>query len=524
MPLLYAPDKDHRIPGLIVDCLAHPTEAGYAAIKTRTNYPSSIATYFPFSGGGKGQTIFGAIMPGGGGRLYSGYTGVGAGASKLYEYTITAGPTGVTTDVSIAAAYTCTFPPTVTDGYLNTWQFANWGSVVFATNLSETARTVMQYQTASGAAFADLATSPRAGCIEVFKDFILAGNINTTFGGGIVGTGDMIAWSDQAAYTVWTPASGVQANWARLRDSPGDIVAMKRLGDAVIVYKSDAIYRMTFIGPPYTFKFEKIVDGIGCAVGAWVSPCVVDVGGAHVFIGKNDIYLFDGNSRPVPIGTGNVLQTWRAGGAVGVDYMIHDIDSSEVFFLTKGFVYNYKLNKWGKDILTVRTASANAIAGASISSMVRSVNLYGGDQTGQVPACRLWSGSPASSESPICYHSDTDTVSMSLTSGLIGTHDKRTLLKRAHPIMGKGAGNGGGDAGIADASTTYTLRYESIDAANWSVAVPANLSTFDARRRRFDMLSEGYYHRMKLDVTFEAGTVIEVRDLVPTVVPTGGKD
>ena len=54
--------------------------------------------------------------------------------------------------------------------------------------------------------------------------------------------------------------------------------------------------------------------------------------------------------------------------------------------------------------------------------------------------------------------------------------------------------------------------------------MPANTATFDARRRRFDMLSEGYYHRAKLSVTYDAGTVIEVRDLVPTVVPTGGKD
>jgi hypothetical protein len=59
-----------------------------------------------------------------------------------------------------------------------------------------------------------------------------------------------------------------------------------------------------YVGPPEVLQFQRIPGDQGC-----VGPeAVVDIGGAHIFVGEDNIWLYDG-SRPVPIAQG-VLRQW----------------------------------------------------------------------------------------------------------------------------------------------------------------------------------------------------------------------
>jgi hypothetical protein len=509
MPLVYSTDKDPRTPGLLTNVYGRPTLNGYASLDPRNEFfgASGSTAVWDYTKGGHGQTLYGMVQTDGLGRLFSGYTGSGAGNSKLYQFRTVAGLSAVT-DVSVAGGYTCTTAPTVVDEYQNTWAFANWGNIVFACNRSETLRGLMQYQATSASAFADIATSPLAGSVVVFKDFVIAGNIGNTFGGGIVGTNDMIAWSDQGNYTVWTPASGVQANWARTRDSDGDIVALKRLGDSVIVYKRNAIYRMTYIGPPYTFKLEKVVDGIGVLVGSGYPPCVVDIGNAHIFIGDSDVYLFDG-TRPVPIGYGNVLNDL----VVQTQGMIHNIDQGAVTFMTTGHIYNYKLNKWGKDYTYAAKGAGGVPFGVSVNSTLHYITILASLADYHVPVSRLWCGNASENKSAICAHNPNGTdEALVLTTGLWGKPDQHTLLKRVTPMMG-----------FVGETASYACSVDKFAYPFLSTTAASGVSTtYDSTRNRFDVLSESLYHRATVTITpTDSPSRIEVIDIVPTLEAKG---
>lgn len=340
--LVYAPDAPPDTPGRVfAGNNFRPYDDGLRSVP-------ALQAYGWGAPGENIRTIFGCVVPSGAGQLYA------ASPTNIFQYTITAGPTYTITNVSKGGGpYSATTPPAKPDGVANTWQFTNFGSVMLASCGGFTGP--MQVQTTSGAAFADLAASPSAACIETFKNFVICGNISNTYG-AVTGTGDMVAWSALGDYTNFVPSLATQAGNNRLYDTAGAIVAIENLGDYCVVYKERAMYLMTYVGGTDIFAFQRISNNIGCRVWDRFSPAIVDIGFAHIFVGENDIYMFDG-SRPISITSGMRsaigLTTNTTLSTLTATLVSHHPTDQEVYFWQANgsnpaqLVYNYRLHRWG---------------------------------------------------------------------------------------------------------------------------------------------------------------------------------
>lgn len=113
---------------------------------------------------------------------------------------------------------------------------------------------------------------------------------------------DRVRWSSQNDPAAnWDPASFLDAGFADMVDLPGPITGMVPIGGHNYITKERGIIRMTETGLLLPqFVFQTVVDGIGCLEG----QSIVQVGGGLTFfLGEENVYQWDGISRPVPIGT-----------------------------------------------------------------------------------------------------------------------------------------------------------------------------------------------------------------------------
>jgi hypothetical protein len=131
------------------------------------------------------------------------------------------------------------------------WQFAQFGSLVFATQKNS----VLQvYDLSSSTAFADCAGSPpQASYISVVGRFLVLS--------GLLSNPYRIQWSGLNATTTWT--SGI--NSSDFQDFPdGGIVRGVAGGEAGIVFQDQAIRRMSYIpGSPLIFQIDRIAQDKG---------------------------------------------------------------------------------------------------------------------------------------------------------------------------------------------------------------------------------------------------------------------
>lgn len=71
------------------------------------------------------------------------------------------------------------------------------------------------------------------------------------------------------------------------------------LGDILILYTADSSYTMRYVGLPRVMQIDKTPwNGVGCR---YASSLVITPKG-HYFVGRNDIYFFDGVTEPQAIG------------------------------------------------------------------------------------------------------------------------------------------------------------------------------------------------------------------------------
>lgn len=315
----FDPDSDPTTPGIITDCdNLVPTLRGYAGAPSGVDVGmSALAT----------AAVSAAILT----KLDSSNRLIAGTSTKLYEKSGNAW-----TDISRVVAYnaSASFP----------WRFAQFGNTSLAVNKGD----VIQASTAG--IFADL-VAPKAAVMCVVSGFVLVGNTNeATFGDSTN------RWWCSAYLNVadWVPAIATQCTTGQLVDSPGAITAIKPFGDNVVVYKDRSMYFGQYSGPPGVWDFNLIPGEIGSSS----QEAVADIGTAHIFIGYEDIYMFDG-SRPMPIGAS--LRKWFFADLDPVyrDRIrsSHDRKNTLVYFhyprissagvINGCIVYNYKTNKWG---------------------------------------------------------------------------------------------------------------------------------------------------------------------------------
>jgi len=107
---------------------------------------------------------------------------------------------------------------------------------------------------------------------------------------------DALHWSAAAdpgtVPATWVPNPTNEAGDAILADETGVIIDGLSLRDNFYVYKTSAVYEMTYAGAPEVMQIRKVFS----CPGLLSTGCVASVKGYHVCLGNGDIYRHDGQN------------------------------------------------------------------------------------------------------------------------------------------------------------------------------------------------------------------------------------
>jgi hypothetical protein len=138
------------------------------------------------------------------------------------------------------------------------WESAQWDTKIVFTNINDEP---VQATIGSGtfAVFFTSTEKPKAHHVAVVGDTLVMGDINST-ANGIKRNG--VIWSALGNYLDMDPATATNAGAQDLRGDGGDV--QKIIGGRTgIIFQRNAIWRMSFSGPPTLHRFDNISRNIG---------------------------------------------------------------------------------------------------------------------------------------------------------------------------------------------------------------------------------------------------------------------
>lgn len=338
----------------------------------------------------------------------------------------------------------------------------------------------------SGGNFSALAGAPQGEIVCVQSNAVLIFNTNTSADGW--------AASDVGDYTNWSTG---EAASGRIIATPGPVTAAVPYGNDVIVFKPDAIYRMTYVGGTVKWQIQLVWKGLGVAAGstsqAWKYQAVSTSKGA-VFLdaignstGYAQVYLFDGASPPVHLNPFN-----RFGTNTGQYHALTYSANNEMVCLAptlgcsatgtnelslavdaRYFYYSLISGMWGAgngsagEVDSSGVGSGNGIVFggfAADSSYIYPKPIYWGYQGTAGNLKRVGSGTYPSS----CY----------LQTSKVGSNEFKTTFDRLIPQLRRRT-----DLGTDSASLEMTLFREREDTSAQTTRTISESST----RKRFDL-------------------------------------
>lgn len=346
----------------------------------------------------------------------------------------------------------------------------------------------------TGGNFSALAGAPKGNIICVQSNAVLIFNTDTASDGW--------AASDVGDYTNWTTG---EAASGRIITTPGDILAAVPYGNDVLVFKRNAIYRMTYVGGVVKWQVQVAwkTSGVSDQAAIIGSPQqkyqavataygVAYKGDAFPSSGfDNGVYLFDGSSPPKPLNPFTSLanclpvflydpveQTLILAPASGSNGSGTVKTGASTTTNSWYYYYNFQSDLWGvgfggsgEDYQTGANAgdSANGVLQgdyyerAEISTKPvywRYLDSTTGAMTRNAPSA------PGSSSS--CY----------LQTAKVGTDEYKTAFDRLTPLLRRRT-----DLGTDSASLELTLFRERDDTTAQTTRTISESST----RKRFDL-------------------------------------
>jgi len=153
------------------------------------------------------------------------------------------------------------------------------------------------FRTSIGTNFADLTNWPtgyRCASLRSYNDFLIA--LNTTEGIALRPT--RVRWSNialaDAVPDSWDETDTTKsAGYTDLGSMQTAIVDGMPLGSNFVIYSSDQIWLMEFVGGTFIFNFRKLFTDAGLIN----QNCVVEIDGKHFCFGDFDIYMHDGTTK-----------------------------------------------------------------------------------------------------------------------------------------------------------------------------------------------------------------------------------
>lgn len=270
IPLLgFAPDADVTTPGVILSCSN--------LIPYQNGMEGAPEPVTPASTPVLAAACIGAAVVS---KLDDTRRIIAGTTTKLYELSA-----GTWSDVSRVAVYT--------GGVDTRWSITQFGDATLCANRSD----VIQRSTSG--VFVDVSGAPKAEILFTVGAFVMALNLND-------GAEKPDGWQCCAAFddTSWTPSLATQATAGRLVATAGRLTAGMRLGEYAIAYKQRSIYLGQYVGAPTVWNWIQVPGGDAGCVG---KEAICDIGGAHFFVGDDNLWIFDG-TRPIPVADGYVRQ------------------------------------------------------------------------------------------------------------------------------------------------------------------------------------------------------------------------
>lgn len=181
------------------------------------------------------------------------------------------------------------------------WSLQLWGDDLLANNRNgqiyywdlsggESSRAVLA---SSIAGSTDVPTKNRTIAISFPDRHLIVGGTTT------IGTTNLdpmlVRFSDQEDFTKFTPTATNTAGDQRL-EVGNKIVSIIPTKDETFINTDEAVYGMTFVGPPFTFAFRLLA--VNC--GAVAQNGSISVDGNVYWIGKSNFYIYNGSVQELP--------------------------------------------------------------------------------------------------------------------------------------------------------------------------------------------------------------------------------
>ena len=234
-----------------------------------------------------GSATFNYLIPTGNSIAVAG-TGYGA---AIYQATVCASQTRAWNEAASADATDLVFN-------ITQWSLDNWGQDVVANRSGSN----IFYFNSDASTVPIRATSITTSPISVHsivvspndRHLIALGANEYSASATVSGTFNpmLVRWSDQDDRTNWVPSVSSTSGEVVLTDGT-KIVGGVRSKNAINVWTDNALWLMSFAGPPFTFKFQQA--GTNC--GLMAQHAGIDYNGVTYWMGYDNFYKFDGQVR-----------------------------------------------------------------------------------------------------------------------------------------------------------------------------------------------------------------------------------
>lgn len=377
------------------------------------------------------------------------------------------------------------------------WRFAIFGDVVYAAAKTEI------LQSSSSGEFSNVAfNAPKVAAIDIVNNFVIAVDVNDQ--GGIYDSADRPhGWWAARNAANWTPSIANEAYTGDLKSTPGKCRAVRRFGQAAVIYKDRSMYLLTYVGQ--SGWEATLIPG---EAGAMSQEVVVDIGTPenpiHLFMGVDDFYRFDG-ARPISIGSPlskTVLRELNMNFSYSCQ-ALHDRVEKNVYFYypvsssvnpDKCVVYNYQTGMWGRDDRQIEAVIEYIQAGVTYDELGNFYSTYQ-DLPNQSYDTAFWfAGRPSPAvinTSNLVQTLDGPSVNSSMVTGDYGADEYVSLISRAQPLF-------------TTKPSQATLRNYYRD--NLGSALTIDQVTSMDSKGRFDFLRSANWHRLQFEFSGDVET------------------
>jgi hypothetical protein len=185
------------------------------------------------------------------------------------------------------------------------WSLDNFGQVLVATimngktftwNAGASTPLETRASTAtSGFSTTNNPTATRVSLISPTTRHLLHFGTETTIGDTTTQDDMFIRFSDQEDINTFTPSAINTAGTLRLQDGTKIIGAIKAK-EVILVWTDNALYTMSFIGAPFTFRLDQV--GTNC--GLIGQNAVIEIDGSAFWLSSKGFFLYDGTVKSIP--------------------------------------------------------------------------------------------------------------------------------------------------------------------------------------------------------------------------------